>query len=78
MDCVSDIVFLYIVFVDLYLIYSCLVAGNLFSCLTPCYISIDESMIWYGLIMWHAKMHVIKAFIEKQSLVDEDQSIAFI
>ena len=35
-------------------------------------------MIWYGLTMWRAKMHMIKAFVEKQSLEDEDQSMASI
>ena len=28
--------------------------------------------------MWHAKMQMIKAFCENQSLVDDDQSIALI
>ena len=33
-------------------------------------------MVWYGLTMWHAKMQMIKAFVEKQSLVVDDQSTA--
>ena len=34
-------------------------------------------MVWYGLTMWHAKRQMIKAFAEKQSLMDDDQSITY-
>ena len=33
---------------------------------------------WSGLPVWHAKMQMIKAFVEKQSLMDDDQCIALV
>ena len=35
-------------------------------------------MVWYGLTMWHAKMQMIKDFVEKKSLVVDDQSTTLI
>ena len=36
------------------------------------------SVAWSGLPVWHAKMQMIKAFVEKQSLVVDDQSTGFV
>ena len=82
MDCLYDIVF-FVISSDLCLIYICLVVENLFSCLTPfsemCelrgYILVEISgSEWIDNV--HAKMQMIKAFVEKQGLVVDDQSTA--
>ena len=36
----------------------------------------QKSVVRYGVTVWHAEWHVIKAFVEKQSLVVDDQSMA--